>query len=70
MPNETVEKLVFQSTFPGQRLMERPDSRSEGGETGGEIGKGSVERPKSMDLADVVYQSEQPPLYIHLLFGA
>jgi hypothetical protein len=29
--NETVEKLRFRSTFPGQRAMERPDPRFEGG---------------------------------------
>jgi hypothetical protein len=30
-PNETVEKLLFQGTSPGQRLLERPDPRFEGG---------------------------------------
>ena len=30
---------------------------------------GLGERPKSVDLADVVYQGEQPPLYIDFLFG-
>jgi hypothetical protein len=29
-----------------------------------------VDRPKGMDFADIVYQGEQPPLYIHFQFGA
>ena len=27
-------------------------------------------RPEHVDLADIVYQSEQHPLYIHFAFGA
>jgi len=68
-PNETVEKPFFQSTFPGQRLLERPGSRSEGGLTDVSLRQGSVDRPECVDLADVVYQSEQPPLYIHFQLG-
>ena len=70
-PNETVEKPIFQSSFPGQQLVEGLNSRSEGGETGGEIGKGSVDRPEGVDLADVVYPSEPRtrPLYIYFPFG-
>jgi hypothetical protein len=29
-----------------------------------------MERPKGVDLADIVYQGEQSPLYIHFQFGA
>ena len=29
-----------------------------------------MDRPKSVDLADIVNQSEQRPLYIHFAFGA
>lgn len=29
-----------------------------------------MERPKSVDFVDIVYQGEQPPLYIHFPFGA
>ena len=67
--NETVEKLFFQSTIPGQQLVEGLHSRSEGGLQGGWVGKGSVECPKGVDLADVVDQGEQAPLYIHFPFG-
>ena len=28
-----------------------------------------MDRSKSVDLADIVYQSEQPPLYIHFQLG-
>jgi hypothetical protein len=69
-PNETVEKVNLQSAFAGQGLIEGPVSRSEGGWRGSWKGKGSVERPKSMDFADIMYQSKQPPLDIHLQFGA
>ena len=30
---------------------------------------GLGERPKRVDLADIMYQSEQSPLYIHFHFG-
>ena len=30
---------------------------------------GLDQRPKGVDLTDIVYQSEQPPLYIHFQFG-
>ena len=30
---------------------------------------GLVERPKGVDFANIVYQSKQPPLYIHFQFG-
>lgn len=32
-------------------------------------GMGSGQRPKGVDFADIVDQSEQPPLYIHFPFG-
>jgi hypothetical protein len=57
-PNETVEKRILESTFPGQPLVEGPDSRSEGGLTDVSLRQGSVERPERVDLADVVYQSK------------
>jgi hypothetical protein len=31
---------------------------------------GLCQRPEHVDLADIVYQSEQYPLYIHFAFGA
>jgi hypothetical protein len=68
-PNETVEKRTLGSTFPGQPLAERPDSRSEGGLTDVSLRHRSVERAKRVDLADVVYQSKQVPLYIHFQVG-
>ena len=37
---------------------------------GESISWGLGKRPKSVDFADIVYQSEQPPLNIHLGFGA
>src|SRR5215211_314322 len=68
-PNETVEKLILGSTFPGQPLVERPDSPSEGGLTDVSLGHRSAERPKRVDLAEIMYQGEQSPLYIHFQFG-
>ena len=53
-PNETVEKLILQRAFPGQAMIECTVFRSEGGWTGGLLGKRSVDRPKTMDLADIV----------------
>ena len=35
LPNETVEKLILESTFLGQQLVKRRNTRSEGGETDG-----------------------------------
>jgi hypothetical protein len=34
------------------------------------LGGGAVECSKGVDLADIMDQSEQPPLYIHFQFGA
>jgi hypothetical protein len=69
-PNETVEKLLFQSAFPSQQLLDRPEPRFEDAKTDGFPSRGSVERPERLDLADVVDQSVQPPLYIHFQFGS
>jgi hypothetical protein len=60
LANETVEKLILESTFPGQPLAEGPDYRSEGGLTDVSLRQGSVERRKS----------KQPPLYIHFQLGS
>jgi hypothetical protein len=69
--NETVGKRILGSTFPNQPLVERPDSRSEGGLTDVSLRHGSVERPERMDLAEIVDQSapRTRPLYIHFQFG-
>ena len=69
-PNETVEKLFFSRTIPGRAMIGSAVSRSEGNQTGDMVPQGLVECPKSVDLADIVYQSEQPPLYIHFQFRA
>jgi hypothetical protein len=71
MANETAEKPRFQSTFPGQQLLDRPDSRFGDAKTDGFPGRGTVERPESLDLADVVHQGEPRtcPLYIHFQLG-
>jgi hypothetical protein len=68
-PNETVEKRILESTFSGQPLVERPDSPSEGGLTDVSPRHGSAECPKRVDLAEIMYQGEQSPLYIHFQFG-
>jgi hypothetical protein len=46
-----------------------PVSRVVGGLTGICFRRGSVERPKGVDLADIMDQGVQPPLYIHFQFG-
>lgn len=51
-------------------MIGRAVSCPEGNWTGDLIPQGLVERPKRVDLADVVDQGEQPPLDIHLGFGA
>ena len=70
-PNATVEKRILGSTFPSQPLAERPDSRSAGGLTDVSLHHGSVESPKHVDPAQIVYQGEPRtrPLYIHFQFG-
>ena len=64
--NETVEKPYFAlwrcgaaGLFCNQNAVE--------GVPATWIGLG--QRPKGVDLADIVNQSEQPPLYIHFPFG-
>jgi hypothetical protein len=71
VPNATVEKLILESTFPGQPLAERPDSRSEGVLTDVSLRQGSVEHPERVDLAEIVDKSElcTRPLYIHFQLG-
>jgi hypothetical protein len=65
-PNETVEKLLFQSTFPGQQLLERPDPHFEDAKTDGFPSQWSVERPKRLDLADMIQSEPRTrPLFIH-----
>ena len=67
LPNETVEKPYFQVKH-----------KSAGGSSAwwfamnaaGQDCGGLDQHPKGVDLADIVYQSEQPPLYIHFPFGA
>ena len=51
--------------------MERPDCRSEGGLTDASLRHGSVERPKRVDLAEIVDQGgpRTHPLYIHFQYG-
>src|SRR5689334_18559789 len=46
-----------------------PGSRVAGGLTDVLLCQGSVERPKGVDLADVVDHRKQPPLYIHFQLG-
>jgi hypothetical protein len=69
--NETVEKLLFQSTFPGSQLLDRSEPRFEDAKTDGFPSRGSVERPERLDLADMVDQGEPRtrPLYIHFQLG-
>jgi hypothetical protein len=69
--NETVGKRILGSTFPNQPLVERPDSRAEGGLTHVSLRHRSVECTKRVDLAEIVYQSEPRtrPLYIHIQPG-
>lgn len=50
--NETVEKPILGRAFPIQGLAKRPNSCVAGGVTGGLLRQGSVDRPKSLDLAD------------------
>ena len=68
--NETVEKLVLESRFPGQPLVERPDSRSEGGLTDVSLRHESVERHERVDPADIVDQSKPRTRPLHIHFGS
>jgi hypothetical protein len=69
LPNETVEKPILQRAFPVQGSTERPVSRAEGSFLFFLLCQGLDQRPISVDLADIVYQSEQSPLYIHFQLG-
>ena len=64
-PNETVEKPILGRAFPVQGLTERPVSRVVGSLRFFSLRQGLDQRPKGVDLADIVNQSEQSPLYIH-----
>jgi len=69
-PNETVEKPAFQgANNPGRYLPTRLEHRMRFCRVH-PIPDGLMERPKGVDFADIVHQSEQPPLYIHLELGA
>ena len=69
-PNETVEKLVLARDFPGPRASRESRSGVAGGVRGVLSRPGSVDRPKGVDLADIVDESKQLPLYIHFPFRA
>jgi hypothetical protein len=70
-PNEAVEKPDLGEPIPPGKHRQARILMPEGGWPGGLIRKGSLERPKSMDFADIVYQSEPRtrPLDIDLGFG-
>jgi hypothetical protein len=57
-PNETVEKPVFQGAYnPGRHSQTHFEHRKRSHP----IPDGLMERPKGVDLADIVNQGEQPP---------
>ena len=64
-----MSKNWFLESHSYQGQIERLASRIEGGFADDWVRQGSVDRPKSKDLADIVYQGEQPLLYIHFHFG-
>ena len=66
-PNETVEKPILGKAFPVQGPTMRPISRLVGSFS---LCQGLDQCPVSVDLADIVNQSEQRPLYIHFPFRA
>jgi len=57
-PNETVEKPILGRAFPVQGITESPVSRAEGSFRFFWLSPGSDQRPKDVDLADIVYQGE------------
>ena len=67
--NETVEKPIMGRAFPVQVSTERPVSRAEGSFSFFLLCQRLGQRPEHVDLADIVNQGEQPPLYIHFGFG-
>jgi hypothetical protein len=62
-------KTYFSDEAHGPLRRMRPISASERGGGGHQGWMDLVECPKRVDLADIVYQSEQPPLYIHVQLG-
>ena len=68
-PNETVEKTKFTDRIAERISVKCRIFRGQGqnGPNGFRIGL--CQRPEDVDLADIVYQSEQAPLYIHFTFG-
>ena len=60
-------KTEFLQVTAGQALELSPRT---GVERGDRLRIGLYQRPEHVDLADIVYQSEQPPLYIHFALGA
>ena len=69
LANETVEKPVFQGAYnPSRYLPTRLAHRMRFCWVH-PIPDGLMERPKGVDFADIVHQSEQLPLYIHFWFG-
>ena len=69
LPNETVEKPILERAIPVPGLTERPVSGVVDRLRFFWLHQGSVDRPKGVDLADVVHDGKQAPLYIHFQFG-
>ena len=67
--NETVEKPIMGRAYPVREPSERPNSQVAGRIRYFPLVQGSEDRSKGVDLADIVNQGEQPPLYIHFGFG-
>ena len=61
-------KTYFGENLSCPGLIERSVSRVADGQTDVLLRQGSVDRPKCVDLADVMYDGEQAPLYIHFEF--
>lgn len=70
LPNETVEKPLLGRAIPVQGLTKRPNSRVIGSLRFLSLRQGLDQCSKGVDLADIVNQSKQSPLYIHFPFRA
>ena len=68
-PNETVEKPILGRAFPVQGPTKRPNSLVVGSLRFFSLRQGLYQRPEDVNFADIVYQSKQPPLYIHFALG-
>jgi hypothetical protein len=66
-PNETVEKPKFCRSAPVRRSNFH---RGQGWNGVNRLKLGLDQSPEDVDLADIVDQSEQCPLYIHFTFGS